>query len=123
MSETWMAIRPGPQGARILAVKSDGHTVLKARLKASPVHPRALGTLLEALALWEGQLIRAVLVAGVDAGSCDTSLFRECFADFGRPPLYELAYAASDHREPLPRGRDALGSFADLRRLLAVEGS
>lgn len=122
MSETWMAIRPGQQGARILAVRPDGHTVLKARLRTSPFHPKALGTLLEALALWEGQMVRAVLVAGADADSCDTSLFRECFADFGRPPLYELAYAACDHRELLPRGRDALGGFADLRQLLALEG-
>src|SRR5262245_60781342 len=123
MSETWMAIQPGQFGARILAVRPNGHTVLKARLRKSPVHPRALGALLEALSLWEGEKVRAVLVAGANADSCDTSLFRECFADFGRPPLYEVAYAVCDHRELLPRGRDALGGFADLRRLLAVEGS
>ena len=123
MSETWMAIRPGFRGTRILGVQSSGRTLLKARLKISPAHPRALSALLEALALWEGEMVRAVLVAGVGAGSCGTSLFRECFADSGRPPLYELAIAASDHHEPLPRGRDPLGGFADLRQILALEES
>jgi hypothetical protein len=121
MSETWTAIRPGRLGTRVLAVQSDGQTLLKARLKTSPAHPRALGSLLEALALWEGQMVRAVLVAGAEAGCCGTTLFRECFADFGRPPLYELSYSASDRREPLPRGRDPLGGFADLRQLLSLE--
>ena len=120
MSEMWMAIRPGLHGTRILGVSPNGRTLLKARLKTSPTHPRALSTLLEALALWEGEMVRAVLVAGTRAGSCDTTLFRECFADFGRPPLYELAYTSSNHREPLPRGRDPLGGFADLRKLLAL---
>jgi hypothetical protein len=121
MSETWMAIRPGLQGTRILGVRPSGTTLMKARLRTSPSHPRALSTLLEALALWEGEMVRAVLVAGTGASSCGTTLFRECFADFGRPPLYELAYTTSDRREPLPRGRDPLGGFADLRKLLAVE--
>jgi len=123
MSETWLAIRPGLLGTRILCLKPSGQTLLKARLKTSPAHPRALGALLEALALWEGEMVRAVLVAGAGGSSCDTSLFRECFADFGRPPLYELSYTASDRAEPMPRGRDPLGGFADLRQLLFVEGT
>ncbi len=123
MSETWMAIRPGRLGTRLLALGPNGHTLLKARLGRSPAQPRALGMLLEALALWEGATVRAVLVAGTGADSCDTTLFRECFADFGRPPLYELAYTSSPDRERPPRGRDPLGSFADLRRLLAVEAT
>jgi len=105
----------------LLGVKPNGCTLLKARLKTSPAHPRALSTLLEALALWEGEMVRAVLVAGAEASSCGTSLFHERFADSGRPPLYELAYTVSAHREPLPRGRDPLGGFADLRELLALE--
>lgn len=121
MSETWLAIRPGRLGARILAVSPAGQTILKARLRMSPVHPKALGAFLEALALWQGEMVRAVLVAGIEPDSCDTSLFRECFADFGRPPLYELAYTATGNREPQPRGRDGLGGFADLRQLLALE--
>ena len=122
MSETWMAIRPGSRGTRILGVTPSGTTLLKARLKTSPVHPSALSGLLEALALWQGETVHAVVVAGAEAGSYGTSLFRECFVEGGRPPLYELAYTASELREPPTRGRDLLGGFADLRRLLAVEG-
>ncbi len=123
MSETWMAIRPGERGARILAVKPGGQTLLKARLTSSPAHPKALGALCEALALWQGHTVRAVLIAGRQAGMCDTSLFRACFADFGRLPLYELSYTSSERREVMPRGRDALGGFADLRQLLGVSGT
>lgn len=120
-SKTWMAIRPGMKGTRILGVMPTGETILKARLRTSPVHPRAVSTLLEAIALWEGQQVDAVLVAGVEAQGCGTSLFHECFPDFGRPPLYELTYASTDRREPLPRGQDLLGGFADLRQLLALD--
>ena len=121
MSKTWMAIRPGMRGTRVLGVTAAGETMLKARLRTSPVHPRAVGTLLEAIALWEGHKIDAVLVAGAEARGCGSNLFRECFPDLGRPPLYELDYASTDRREPIPRGRDLLGGFADLRHLLALD--
>ena len=121
MNKMWVAIRPGMRGTRVLATMSSGDTVLKARLKTSPVHPRAVSTLLEAVALWEGRTIDAVLVAGAEASVCGSSLFRGCFPDFGRPPLYELAYTSTSRREPLPRGRDLLGGFADLRQVLALD--
>lgn len=121
MSTLWVAIRPGMRGTRVLALTPAGETVLKARLMTSPMHQRAVATLLEALALWQGQQIDAVLVAGAEARACGTSLFRECFPDFGRPPLYELTYTGTDRPEPLPRGRDVLGGFADLRQLLGME--
>ena len=122
MSETWMAIQPGLTGTRVLAVTATGTTLLKARLRISPMHPRAMMMLLEAIALWEGQMVRGVLVAGVEAMSCGTSLFRDCFADFGGPPLYELAYTSSDH--PIERQRrDPLAGFGDLRHLLGLDGT
>lgn len=121
MSKTWVAIRPGMRGTRVLATMASGEAILKARLRTSPMHPRAVGTLLEAIALWEGHTVDAVLVAGAEASECGTSLFRDCFPDFGRPPLYELAYTSTDRREPLPRGRDLLGGFADLRQQLALD--
>lgn len=123
MTETWMAIRPGKQGTRVLAVQPSGRTVMKARLSTSPTHPHALGALLEAVALWQGTTVRAVLVAGAGSATCGTSLFRECFADFGHLPLYELSYTSSDRREPIVRGRDGLGGFSDLRRLLLVDAA
>ncbi|MEM9692224.1 MAG: hypothetical protein AAGA56_06755 [Myxococcota bacterium] len=118
MSEIWMALRPGVRGTRILAMNSSGTTVLKARLSVSPSHPRALSSLLEAMALWEGITVRAVLVADDDFPSSGTTLFRECWSDFGRLPLYELAYTrATAHDE----GGDEIGALADLRELLLPE--
>ena len=48
----WMAIRPGPTGTRVLVTEGQ-ETLLKARLMRDPAHPRALATLLEAMALWQ----------------------------------------------------------------------
>lgn len=120
MSEIWMALRSGVHGTRILVTTSSGTTVLKARLEVSPAHPRALSSLLEALALWEGCTVRAVLVADDDFPSSGTTLFRECGNDFGRLPLYELAYT----RVTVPAdddGADELGALSDLRELLLPE--
>lgn len=123
MSEIWMALRPGVRGTRILAMNSSGTTVLKARLSVSPSHPRALSSLLEAMALWEGITVRAVLVADDDFPSSGTTLFRECVRDFGRLPLYELA----NTRVSVPSddeggdGDDEIGALADLRELLLPE--
>jgi len=55
-------VRAGPHRARILATH-EGDDCLKAVLPRSPVHPRALHTLLEGLALWHGQPLRAALIA------------------------------------------------------------
>lgn len=51
MRKTWVAIRPGMRGTRVLGMMAAGETILKARLRTSPVHPRAVSTLLEAIAL------------------------------------------------------------------------
>ena len=96
---------------------------MKARLSRQPSHPRALPTLLEAIALWQGVQVHAALCAAERDGASDSSLFRDAFADFGGP-LYTLEWipaAARDRR----RRRDIRGvdDFADLRRLLAEEAS
>lgn len=121
MSTIWVAMRPGLDSTRVLAVTPAGDTILKARLHTSPVHSRAVGTLLEALALWQGSKVDAVLVADAAGRASGSSLFHDCFPDFGRPPLYELAYTGTDSREPPPPGRDLVSGFDDLRQLLAIE--
>ena len=81
---------------------------MKARLSRQPSHPRAMATLLEAIALWQGVQVRAALCADERDGASDSSLFREAFADFGGP-LYTLDWipaAALDRRPPRhPRRR------------------
>jgi hypothetical protein len=118
-----MGISPGPQGTRVIAMAGPIDTILKARLSRHPCHPRALPTLLEAIALWQGVPVHAALCAADQDGSSDSSLYREAFVDFGGP-LYTLQWvpAAALGRR---RGRDlgGVGDFADLRRLLTAEGT
>ena len=63
MSTIWMGISPGPQSTRVIAMAGASETILKARLAREPAHPRAMATLLEAVALWQGTTVRAALCA------------------------------------------------------------
>jgi hypothetical protein len=89
MSQVSMGISPGPRETRVIAMRGASETLLKARLARQPSHPRALATLLEAVALWQGVQVRAALCAADREGQSDSSLYREAFADFGGP-LYTL---------------------------------
>jgi hypothetical protein len=113
-------------GSAVHAGDRDGRTErhdLESAPVAPPSHPRALPTLLEAIALWQGVQVHAALCAADRDGVSDSSLYRDAFADFGGP-LYTLEWlpaAALDRR----RRRDigGVGDFADLRRLLTAEGT
>lgn len=122
MQTIWVGIHPRPTGTRILATAGAETTLLKARLAAEPRHPRALSSLLEALALWHGAPVRAALAVGAgEEPTCDTKLFHESITDFGPTPLYSVEYV-SDHRRRRHRdGLDGLGDFRDLRQLLLFE--
>ncbi len=97
-------------------------TILKARLLRSPSHPRAMASLLEAIALWQGLPIRAALCADARPDGSDSSLFRETFTDLGGP-LYTLDWIpALDHGRRARRHDIAgMGEFEDLRKLLIDE--
>jgi len=85
MSNLSMGISPGPRDTRVIAMAGSNETILKARLSRQPSHPRALATLLEAVALWQGLQVRAARCATERDGVSDSSLYREAFADFGGP--------------------------------------
>jgi len=90
--------------------------LLRAHLRPQPTHLRALPTLLEALALWQGVKVHAVL--GVDAAtSCEPGLFHDLFGDFGDTPLYSLGVAPARFA---PRAM-ARGDFRDLHAFLLRE--
>jgi hypothetical protein len=120
MESIWMAIAPSATSTRVLAMAGAQDTILKARLSRSPCHPRALASLLEAIALWQGVPIRAALCA--DARGSDSSLFRETFTDLGGP-LYTLDWVSAREQGRRARRRDiaGMGEFEDLRKLLIDE--
>jgi hypothetical protein len=122
MESIWVGVHPQLASTRILAMAGPERTLLKAHLLPLPSSRRALSTLLEAIALWQGRPVHAALVADGSAASSGTSLYRDSFADFGHV-LYTLEYVDALHR---PRRRDPLpgmGPFGDLRQLLLFEAA
>jgi hypothetical protein len=81
MSKLWMAVAPASRATRVIALH--GHeTSLKAHLNPTPRHCRALPWLLEAIALWQGEKVHAVLCADGGVGTAVTSFYRDWFDDF-----------------------------------------
>lgn len=114
MKHLWIAILPSRRCTRVMAVSRTGATILEATLAPSPSHTRALPTLLDAVALWEGQKIRAALCAADRAGESDSSLYRAAFDENTGGPLYTLEWLPT-------RGTSADNedeTFASLRRFL-----
>lgn len=121
MGNLWMAISPSVDATRVIAMAGANETILKARLSSQPSHPRALPTLLEAIALWQGTKVRAALCATERDGVSDSSLYRTAFADFGGP-LYTLNWVPAADSARLPhRDLAGIGDFEDLRQLLIGE--
>lgn len=121
MGNIWMGIAPGAITTRVIAMAGAGETILKARLAAEPRHPRALATLLEAVALWQGRHVRAALAADEKVAASDSTLYREVIPDDGGA-LYTLDWVPAGPRA-LRRHRDirGFGEFADLRQLVMFE--
>lgn len=120
MRSIWVGIDSTDEVTRVLATAGASETILKARLSGTAQHPRAVPTLLEALAMWEGAPVRAALVADGSDGSSATRLSLDAWADFGGAPLYSLEFVRGLRR----RHRDevgGLGRFHDLRQLLLFE--
>lgn len=120
----WVGVDPRPPQARILATTPSGLSVLKARLEPGPRHPRALATLLEALALWQGVPVHGALAVGEEEPWCDMDCFRVLgdyhvgHPAFGQTPLYSLRTV--DRLRRPRRTRDpigGMGEFSDLRQL------
>lgn len=121
MHSLWVAIDSRCNETRVLAMSGPKETVLKARLSATAQHWRALPTLLEALALWQGRPVRAVVVVDDRDVSSITRLKLDCMlTDRGTDPLYKLELVPGHkrrHRDVL----DAMGAFHDLRQLTMFE--
>lgn len=123
----WVGVDPRPPVARVLATTPAGRVLLKARLEPKPRHPRALATLLEALALWQGVEARGALAVGEEEPWCDIAHFHVLGAfgmgpGFGRTPLYSLDTVDRLKRRPPRRDPiEGMGDFRDLRQLRLFE--
>ena len=120
MSDIWMGIAPERHATRVLAMAGPSETILKARLSPSPMHPRAMATLIEAVAIWLGAQVRAALCAAERGEGSDSSLYREAFADVGSA-LYTLDWVPAAGRRRRHRDVPGVGVFADLRQLVMFE--
>ncbi|HKY35609.1 MAG TPA: hypothetical protein VJN18_06720 [Polyangiaceae bacterium] len=121
MESIWMGVAPRAAATRILAMHGPSETLLKAVLRGEPSHPRALGTLLEALALWQGAQVRAVLCADDQVPMCDSTLWRAAWEDGG--PLYSVTWVPGVDRPRRQRAIPGVGDFRDLERVLVWEAA
>lgn len=108
-------LKTSPASTKIL-VKVDDDEVLKAVLLRPTVpHPRALPTLLEAMALWHQTPVRAVLSASDEASWCRLGLLDElCLGADTVHYTVELRQRDRGRRQRLT----GLGNFEDLRQLV-----
>lgn len=93
-------------------------TMLKARLPGSPSHPRAVMLLLEALALWYGMPLHAV----IDADALGVMQHPEQWARWlGDPPQphVEVEWVAVPYERRPDRFLESMGDFVSSRRLLS----
>jgi hypothetical protein len=116
-----MTIRPtaflktSPHATKIL-VRLDDDEVLKAVLLTPRTpHPRALPTLLEAMALWYQAPVHAVLCATEEASWCRLGLLDDlCLSADTVHYTVELRQRERERRQRIA----GLGSFDDLRQLV-----
>jgi len=116
-----MPIRPiavlktSPRSTKIL-VRVDDDEVLKAvLLTPTTPHPRALPTLLEAMALWYQAPVHAVLSATDEASWCRLGLLDElCLSADTVHYTVELRQRDRERRQRIA----GLGNFEDLRQLV-----
>ena len=121
MESIWVGIHPQQESTRVLVMSGSAEILLKARLSPLPSHRRALSTLLEAIALWQGRPVRAALVADAPGGLSERGISRDSFPDFGDGLHYTLEYV-SVLRPPRRRdGLGGMGDFRDLRQLLLFD--
>jgi hypothetical protein len=120
MDTMYVGISPSPRETRVIAMASPNETILKARLSPQLAHPRAIATLLEALALWEGRQVRAALAAASKRGASDSTFYRGALLDGGEP-LFRVDWVPAPSERRPRRDIVGLGSFVDLRQLVLAE--
>jgi hypothetical protein len=118
MKTILVAVSPGAETTRILALRGPGETILKAHLSLRPGSTRALASLLETITLWEGAPVSAALVVGDASTNSSTSLLHDNFTVFGEEAgPWRLRWTVLTDRRRRG-GLSRKGDFGDLARLL-----
>ena len=119
MSSIWLGLCPGARSTRVLAMRGPREPILKAHLSLRPSSPRAVTALFEAIALWEGQPVRAAFAVDESSTSaCQTTLYRDLFEVFGDTPLYSVEWVSYAVRRRRRDGLTGMGEFGDLERFV-----
>jgi hypothetical protein len=111
----FMGLSPQSTGTRVLVTDRD-EVRLKARLRCPPAHPKALSWLIEAVALWQGAPVRAVLCAGGRHRTAAANFRADWFPDFGGP-LYSLEVVEGLGETAVRDRLGGLGAFRDMKQL------
>lgn len=113
----WMSLEPRLEEVRLMLCEPQIGTVLKARLRTPPAHPRAVVMLLEALAAWYRQPLHAVLDADAPDVRSDPQRWARLLGEVaGLDVRVEwVARPVSCRRD---RFLGSLGDFSSARRLL-----
>jgi hypothetical protein len=109
----WKTVLQVSQSDAFLLVTSEGEDLVKAKLCASPSHPRALLTLLEGLALWCGKTLDVVVSAGV---RCEDWAMPALFGDELFPAESQLVRYHIVHPARRARRLQGVADFRHLRR-------
>lgn len=116
-----MTIRPtaflktSPRSTKILVRLADDEVLKAVLLTTATPHPRALPTLLEAMALWYQAPVHAVLCATEEASWCRLGLLDDlCLSADTVHYTVELRERERERRQRIA----GLGSFDDLRQLV-----
>lgn len=117
-SPLWMSIEPELGETRLMLTAPLVGTALRARLPTRPAQPRALLSLLEALAAWYGEPLCAVLDADASDVQQHPASWAQLLGDLDgeRVRVEWVAHAG----EPKERDRflGAVGDFASAKRLV-----
>ena len=117
MNRPWMVWSPGPRGTRVLVTRGQ-EVLLKAKLSPGPSHPRAAQWLMEAVALWEGAPVHAVISADAEDDGYGSRFWDALGMDFDGA-LYRVELAGREHgrcrqRSLFEDSMPELDGFADL---------
>lgn len=122
MSLLWMTIEPRETETRLQLSMGGAGLCLRARLPLCPRHPRALGQLLEALALWYGQPLTAVLDADAQDVARHPERWARLFGDLDSEAI-RVEWCHPVQAQAMRRDRfmgAGFGSFRRARRLATL---